>query len=189
MKRFAWFTLRSSAAVCGVLTLQACQVSGRGGGEPAPANAQAIIDTSSASASGGAQSERHLLLVVDHDGAGFHVRQAQVVAMALPSTRFPKAQRWRADVEDGAGKAVFSANLPAGGERRGEFAGADGAMQAVHFRSDEFSFVLRVPLLEQAARIRFWETSPTVAPAAAATASKLAGDVELGTTPYPTDVK
>lgn len=136
-------------------------------------------------------SARHVLLVVQHDSTGFRVRHAQVVATPLPQSRFPDALPWRAEVEDSAGKSLASVALPAGGELRGEFAGPDGGMRAVHFRKDDFAFVVRVPYLEQGAAIRFWQSgasagAPTAAPAPAA---QRAADVELGVTPYATDVK
>ena len=155
---------------------QACQASGHGG-EPAPASAPAAV-SQVPNSDGGAAVARHVLLVVQHDSAGFRIRHAQVVASALPQSRFPDALPWRADVEDSAGKSLASVTLPAGGELRGEFAGPDGGMQAVHFRKDDFAFAVRVPVLEQAAQIRFWQSGSSAAQA-----------VELGVTPYATDVK
>ncbi len=168
------------------MAVSACQASGRG--EPEPASAHASVSEVPA---GGAVATpaQHVLLVVQHDASGFHVRHAQVVASALPSSRFPEPQRWRADVEDSTGKPLFSADIPAGGERRGEFVGADGGMQAVHFHSDDFAFVVRVPLLAKAAQLRFWERS-VAAPSAPSTLSAIAAtDVDLGVAPYPADVK
>ena len=85
-------------AALGLLSVQACQASGRGGSEVSPSSAQAVVSETSGGA-GDLHSDRHLLLVVEHDGAGFHVRHAQVVALALPMTRFSNPLRWRADVE------------------------------------------------------------------------------------------
>jgi hypothetical protein len=175
-------------ATLGLLLVQACQASGRGGSEATPSSAQAAVSESSGG-DGNVHSDRHLLLVVAHDSAGFHVRHAQVVALALPVTRFSNPLRWRADVEDSLGKTLFSAALPAGGERRGEFAAADGGMIAAHFQADDFSFVLRVPLFERGARIHFWDASATATSGVRAAAVKSANDVDLGAVPYPADMK
>ena len=165
---------------------QACQASGHG--EPAPASAPAAV-SQTPSTDGGALTARHVLLVVQHDSSGFRVRRAQVVATPLPQSRFPDALPWRAEVEDSAGKSLASVALPAGGELRGEFAGPDGGMQAVHFRKDDFAFVVRLPYLEQGTAIRFWQTGSAAVGAGGASASHGAGAVELGVTPYATDVK
>ncbi len=172
-----------------MIAAQACQASGHDS-EPAAANAPAAL-SQAPNPDGGAVAARHVLLVVQHDRSGFRVRRAQVVASALPQSRFPEALPWRAEVEDSAGKSLAAVALPAGGELRGEFAGPDGGMQAVHFRKDDFAFVLRVPYLEQGAAIRFWQSGAAAGGAAAAPvpAAKGAADVELGVTPYATDVK
>jgi hypothetical protein len=61
-------------------------------------------------------------------------------------------------------------------------------MQAAHFRTDDFSFVLRVPLLEHAARFHFWDISAALnagnTPLSAG--SRTAGALELGVAPCPT---
>jgi hypothetical protein len=144
--------------------LPACQGTGRGSGEQAPAKAQAAAQSAES-----VGHERHLLLVVEHDRAGFRVRQAQLVASSLPAKRFADARSWRAQVEDGAGQALYSVAIPASNQRRAEFSGPDGGMQAVHFEREEFSFAMRVPLFERGARIRLWES-----------------ERELGVFPYPT---
>jgi len=177
----------------GLLMLPACQANGRGGSEATPSSARAAVSEMSEgdgdAPSSAAHSDRHLLLVVEHDSAGFHVRHSQVVMAPLPVTRFSMPLRWRADVEDSSGKALFSATLPAGGERRGEFAGADGGMVAAHFRSDDFSFVLRVPLFEHGAQIHFWDASASTTGGVQVAAVKSASDVDLGVAPYPADMK
>ena len=178
---------RCGLALCVFAALFGCQSNGRG--EPAAANTQAAVSSAAAGASAaGERHGQHLLVVVDHDSSGFHVRHAQVVALPLPATRFPKAQSVRADVEDSAGQVMFSAGLPAFGEHRAEFAGPDGGMQAAHFRSDDFSFALRVPLIEHAARFRFWDMSapPNAGNTPLSAGSRAAGAVELGVAPYPT---
>jgi hypothetical protein len=173
----------------GLLALPACQTSGRGGSEATPSSARAPVSETSQGGAGDEHADRHLLLVIAHDTGGFHVRHAQVVLTALPVTRFPTPLRWRADVEDSSGKALFSAALPAGGERRGEFAAADGGMVAAHFRSDDFSFLLRVPLFERGAQIHFWDASAAATGSVQVAPVKSASDVALGVVPYPADMK
>jgi hypothetical protein len=176
-------------AALGLLALPACQANGRGGSEATPSTARAPVSEVSQDGDGDARADRHLLLVIEHDSSGFHVRHAQVVVTPLPVTRFPTPLRWRADVEDSSGKALFSAALPAGGERRGEFAGADGGMVAAHFRTDDFSFVLRLPLFERGAQIHFWDASASATGSVQVAAVKSASDVDLGVAPYPADMK
>jgi len=159
---------RTWAALLGVLLLPNCQGGGHRSGEQTPASAQAAALSVAPEGSGEHRPARHVLLIVEHENAGFRLRQAQVVESPLPVKRFAEARKWRAEVEDGSGKALFSVAIPAQAERRAEFAGPDGGMQAVHVQSDNFSFVLRVPLLAHGARIRFWDAQ-----------------VELGSVPYP----
>jgi hypothetical protein len=175
-------------AALGLLSVQACQANGRGGGEATPSSARAAVSETS-EGDGNVHSDRHLLLVVEHDSAGFHVRHAQVVATALPVTRFPSPLRWRADVEDSTGKTLFSAALPAGGERRGEFVAADGGMIAAHFQSEDFSLVLRVPLFERGAQIHFWDSSASAIGGVQVAAVRSASDIDLGAVPYPADMR
>ena len=176
-------------AALGLLALPACQANGRGGGEATPSSARAPVSETSQGGADDARTNRHLLLVIEHDSAGFHVRHTQVVMAPLPTTRFPSSLRWRADVEDGSGKALFSAALSAAGELRGEFAGSDGGMVVAHFRSDDFSFVLRVPLFERGAQVHFWDTSASANGSVQVAAVKSASDVDLGVAPYPADLK
>jgi len=153
-----------------VLLLSDCQGGGHGGGEQAPAGAQAAGLHVAPDASAQLEPARHVLIVIDHDDTGFRVRHAQLVASPLPVKRFAETRQWRAAVEDSSGKSLFSAHIPVAGERRAEFAGPDGGMRAVHVQSEKFSFVLRVPYLERGTRVRFWEAQR-----------------ELGVVPYPAE--
>ena len=75
--------------------------------------------------------------------------------------------------------------MPQKGVLRGEFAGTDGGMEAVHLTPETFAFVVRVPLLATAQRIRFFQAAST-APGAVSTQS-VTGErgVELGSVAYP----
>lgn len=120
--------------------------------------------------------EQHLLLVVQHDATGFHVRDSKRVDGPVPTSRVADDQPWRVDVEGGGATRLFTVGMPQKGELRGEFAAADGGIEAVHLSPEQFAFVVRVPLLKDAQRIRFWnERASTTAP----------GGVELGSVAYP----
>jgi hypothetical protein len=119
---------------------------------------------------------QHLLLVVQHDLRGFHVRDSRVVDGPVPTSRVAKDEPWRIDVEGGSATRLYSAGLRRQGELRGEFAGQDGGIQAVHLTPENFSFVVRVPLLSGAQRIRFWNEPAS---------GESTGGVELGSVAYP----
>ena len=161
-----------SALLFGSWLVAACQGSGHAGGDPAPAKARAAPLSVTPEGSGRTLNERHLLLVLEHDSRGFRVRRSQRVATPLPAKRFVEARQWRAEVESSTGQLLFSAAIPPADELRGEFASADGGMRAVHFQRETFAFVLRVPVLEQGARIRLWNE-----------------DLELGIVAYPTELE
>jgi hypothetical protein len=146
------------------LALASCQMNARNN-EPGPANASATPPA----------PEQHLLLVVQHDESGFHVRDRKVVDGPVPTTRVASREPWRIDVEGASATPLYTASMPRKGERRGEFAGADGGIDAVHLTPERFAFVVRVPLLKGAERIRIWEERDDAA----------ASSLELGTLPYP----
>lgn len=161
------FGLASSAS--------ACQVNGRSSdGGSAPGSTQAS-----------AAHERHLLLVVQRDPSGFHVHDSKVVESAVPVPRVVNEQPWRVDIEDAQANRLYSVGMPQKGLLRGEFAGADGGIEAVHLTPETFAFVVRVPLLASARRIRFFQAAGGAA--SAGSTQGVGGDrgIELGSMPYP----
>ncbi len=133
--------------------------------------------------------DRHLLLIVERGPSGFRVLEAHVVATHLPMTRAPRQLRWRVSVEDVAGGSLFSDWIPESGIRRGTFATADGGTESVEVRRERFSFAVRVPLLRNAARIRFWDTSPDRPNDEQPLGANAPEDTELGAVAYPTDAR
>jgi hypothetical protein len=109
-----------------------------------------------------------------------------VVASPLPTTRAPRALRWRAEITDGAGRALFSDSIPESGVRRSAFANADGTTESVHAKRETFTFALRLPIVPDGATIRFVDTTP-VEPDGTLPLAPL--EAELGVVPYPADVR
>jgi hypothetical protein len=133
--------------------------------------------------------DRHLLLIVERAPSGFKILEVHVVASPLPRTRAPRSLGWRADIEDGAGRSLFSVSIPESGIRRGVFAGTDKRTESTQTRLETFSFALRLPLVPDAARIRFWDTSLDEPRGALHFGSSTPAHGELGGVPYPKDVQ
>ncbi len=127
----------------------------------------------------------YLLVNVAITPATTEVREARRVPSPLPKERAPVQRPWRVDVEDAARVVLFSQPLPAANVLRGEFAGADGRMEAVHFRTHDAHFALRVPDLAGAATLRFWGAAASLAPDDLRSAGAPDSMVELGHCPYP----
>jgi hypothetical protein len=118
--------------------------------------------------------------------ARLDVLSARTVDLPLPTLRAPRPDPWRADVEDAAGKVLFSASLPAANVLRGEFAPNGGAIDGVHLRTDRAVFPLRVPVSTAAVRLRVmgavWTLDPADPRARGRSAEQI---VELGVAAYP----
>jgi hypothetical protein len=129
-------------------------------------------------------ADRHLLLIVARNPAGFRIDEIRVVQSALPKTRFTQDFDWRAVLEDSAGHRLFSTTIPEGGTARGAFPLPDGGIESVHQRRDTFSFALRIPLLSDAERVRFWDMQPRATGVASPSALAPA-ETELGSLSIP----
>jgi hypothetical protein len=114
------------------------------------------------------------------------VLTARTVDAPLPKLRAPRPEPWRVDVEDAAGKVLFSVALPAANVLRGEFAPGGGVIDGVHLRTDKAVFPVRVPVTGRAARLRVMGTVSTLDPRDPRARGHGADQiVELGTTSYP----
>ena len=100
------------------------------------------------------RAHEHLLITLELSPAKLTVLSARSVAEPLPERRGSRREPWRVDVEDAAGRVLFSAPVPAANVLRGELASERGAIHGVHLRSALASFAVRVPRRSGAARLR-----------------------------------
>jgi hypothetical protein len=107
---------------------------------------------------------RHLLLLVTKDARGFAIDKAVVVQSPLPKQRDPKRiYPWRFEVVDPARRILHRSGLEDPTLLRGEFANPSdpSRIDAVFIRrTDVVTFLVRLPLLDQASRIHFLVLKP-----------------------------
>jgi hypothetical protein len=132
------------------------------------------------------EGDRHLLLLVERGPSGFGIAEVHVVASPLPTTRAPRTLRWRAEIVDAAGRALFSDSIPESGVRRSAFTNSDGTTESFLAKRETFAFGLRLPIVPDGAKIRFVDTTPEEP---AGTLPLAPREAELGVVPYPADAR
>ena len=89
------------------------------------------------------------------------------------------------EIEDGAGRKLFSESIAEGGVRRGVHAQPSEAPAATRTPMDTFSFPVRLPIIGGARRIRFVDTRPDQPNDLLAFGKTSPAEVELGVFLYP----
>lgn len=108
------------------------------------------------------------------------------VAQPLRRPRARSLLPWKVVVEDAGGVVLFEQEIPAANLVRGEFAGRNGAVEAVHLRVSTASFAVRLPVLAAGATVRFLGRAASLPDGDARRGSaRDAAMVMLGSLPYP----
>ncbi len=82
--------------------------------------------------------------------SGLERLDARRVDFPLPHRRAPDDHPWRVEVRDATGSTLFAVGVPAADRLRGEFAGKDGQIEAVHTQLEASAFSVRLPRLLRA---------------------------------------
>ena len=140
---------REVIASCLVIVAACACGSGRPPGDP-------VADPAATSTGNQPAANQHLLLVVRAVDHRLEVVSARIAPVPMPLDRAPLAaapDAWHVELLDAGGASMVATDLRPPDVVRGEFAGADGTMEAHRVTVPTAEFVVRFPVTPGASSI------------------------------------